>query len=61
MEKTSKNNENSQSDIDSSNNCLHVWYIIENIVTILVTAELFWLTNSPWCFIFLLNMNMIKN
>ena len=41
-------------------NRLYIWAIIENIVTILVTAGLFWFTNSGWCFLFLLNLNSIK-
>lgn len=41
-------------------NRLYIWAIIENIVTILVTAGLFWLTKSGWCFLFLLNINSIK-
>ncbi len=34
--------------------------VVENIVTLLVTALLFWWTDSGWVFLLLLNINSIK-
>lgn len=60
MEETKKNDETAQLGIGCVNNHLYIWAIIENIVTIIVTAGLFWFTKSEWCFLFLLNLNIIK-
>ena len=51
---------NQPSCLGAVSNRLYIWAIIENIVTILVTAGLFWFTKSGWCFLFLLNLNSIK-
>jgi len=60
MEETKKQDETAQLGIGGVSNRLYIWRIIENIVTILVTAGLFWFTKSGWCFLFLLNINNIK-
>ena len=60
MEETKKQEETDQLGIGGVGNHLYIWAIIENIVTILVTAGLFWLTKSGWCFLFLLNINSIE-
>jgi len=60
MEETKKQEETAQLGIGGVSNRLYVWAIIENIITILVTAGLFWFTKSGWCFLFLLNLNSIK-
>lgn len=39
----------------------YTWAVIENIVTLLVTAGLFWATHSAWCFLLLLNLNFFKS
>lgn len=56
MEETKKQDESAQLNHTS----LYIWAIIENIITILVTGGLFWLTKSGWCFLFLINLNIIK-
>ena len=60
MEETKKQDEPAQLGIGGVSNRLYIWAIIENIVTILATAGLFWLTKSGWCFLFLINLNSIK-
>lgn len=42
-----------------NNNAVYIWSIIENIATISVISCLFWLTESAWCFLFLINLNRI--
>lgn len=44
-----------------NNNSVYIWSIIENIATISVTACLFWMTKSVWCFLFLINLNSITS
>lgn len=61
MEETNKQEETPQLGIGGVSSRLYIWTIIENIVTILVTAGLFWFTKSGWCFLFLLNLNSIKS
>jgi len=39
---------------------LYKWGVIENIVIIIVTAVLFYITRSAWCFLFLLLINYPK-
>jgi hypothetical protein len=42
-------------------NSVYIWSIVENIVIILVTSLLFWLTESAWCFLFLISLNSISS
>jgi len=41
-------------------NKIVMWAVIENIVTILIASGLFIYTQSAWCFLLLLNLNMFK-
>ncbi len=36
------------------------WAFAENVVIVLVTAVLFYATRSPWCFLCLLFVNIIR-
>lgn len=38
-----------------------IWAIIGNIITVLVTAGLFYFTRSAWCFLLLLTLYSIKH
>lgn len=42
------------------NKNLIIWSIVENILTIIITAMLFYITKSLWVFLLLFNLNYFK-
>jgi len=68
MEYMTTDNKNSSSQHDAklpvsrrSYSNVYVWAIVENIVTVVVTAALFMFTKSGWVFLLLLNLNQFKS